>query len=227
MAADREHGTRPVEGEPGIEARIDRAMRRPWQYWYQDGLAEMAMGAIFAALGLAFLVQAWLPPGPFLTLVSMFGPVVAVIGVGLLARRIVSAVKLRLTYPRTGFVAYRKQRRNRLAARFALGLALGALVGSLAALPSLLVWIPAIIGLIIGGIHFCVAYRLDLPRFYLLAAASAALGTLVSLGRLGDLPGGAAYFVGIGLADVLSGALTLAAYLRSTRPPAEDADHGE
>ncbi len=227
MATDRGNRAGPVEGGPGIEARIDRAMRRPWQYWYVDGLAEMAMGAVFAALGLVFLVEARLPEGPVLTLVSMFGPLVSVLGVGLVGRRVVVAAKARLTYPRTGYVAYRRQGRNRLAARFALGLAIGALVGSLAALPSLQAWIPAIIGLIIGGVHFYLGFRLDLSRFYLLAAASAALGTLVSLGGFGDLPGGAAYFVGIGLADSLSGAITLGAYLRSTQPVAEAEDHGQ
>lgn len=221
MASDR------PRGEPRLEAQLGRAMRRPWQYWYQDGLGEIAMGAMFAALGLEFLLESRLPPGPLLTLVSMFGPLVAVLGMSLLARRVVGAVKARLTYPRTGYVAYRKRTGSRLAARLALGLAMGALVGTLAALPTLLVWIPAIIGLIIGAVHFYGAYRLDLPRFYLLAAASAALGTLVSLGTLGDLPGGAAYFIGIGLADILSGAVTLAAYLRSTQPPAEVEEHGQ
>jgi len=203
---------------------IAHATRRPWQYWYVDGLAEMAMGAIFAALGLVFLVESWLPPGPLLTLVSMFGPVAAVVGVGLAMRRIVSAVKERLTYPRTGYVAYRKPGSSHLATRFALGLAIGALVGTLAALPKLQMWIPAITGLAIGGAHFYLAHRVGLPRLYLLAAVSAVLGTLVSLGRLGDLPGGAAYFIGIGLADILSGAVTLINYLRSTQPTGEADD---
>lgn len=227
MASDRQNDTVRARGKPPVEAQIGRAMRRPWQYWYQDGLGEMAMGATFAALGLEFLLESRLPPGPFLTLLSMFGPLVAVLGAGLLAGRAVSAVKARLTYPRTGYVAYRKRTGSRLAARLALGLATGALVGTLAALPSLQAWIPAIIGLIIGGVHFYLAQRLDLPRFYLLAAASAVLGTLVSLGGFGDLPGGAAYFVGIGLANALSGAVTLGVYLRSTQPLAEAEDHGQ
>jgi hypothetical protein len=82
-------------------------------------------------------------------------------------------------------------------------------------------WIPAVIGLIIGAAQFLVGYRLDLPRFYLLAAASTVLGTLVSLGGLGSLPGGAAYFAGFGLVAILSGAWTLCAYLRAPASPGE------
>jgi hypothetical protein len=205
-----------------MQAQIDRAMRRPWRYWYEDGLAEMAMGAVFVALGVVFLLESWLAPGPILALVSMLGPVVAVLGASLLAQRAVRAVKARIVYPRTGYVAYRRDRSgSRLLRRFALGAGVGAVVGALAALPSLEVWVPAVIGLFVAGMLFYAGLRLDLSRFYLLAAASAVLGTLVSVGGLASLPGGAAYFAGFGLVSILSGAVTLCAYLRVAAPPSE------
>lgn len=208
-----------------MDTEIERATRRPWRYWYEDGLTEIGMGAIMVALGLVFLFETWLPAGPAHTLISMLGPLVAVVGVGLLAQRVIRAAKRRLTYPRAGYVAYRRQSGGRLAQRLALGVAVGALVGTFSALPSLEMWIPALIGLIIGGALLFGGHRLGLPRFYLLAAASTALGTLASLAGLGDLLGGAAYFVGFGLAAILSGAVTLRAFLGAVPFPGEAQEH--
>ncbi len=211
-----------------MDSQIDRAMRRTWRYWYEDGLAEMALGAMFAALGLVFLAETLLPPGPFQALLGMFGPLVAMLGVGWLSGRAVKAAKARITYPRTGYVAYRRQKRGlNLVKRFALGAAIGALVGALAALPALHSWTPAVMGLIMGAIAIYGGYRLDLARFYALGAVSIAIGVATSLASLGEISGGGAYFIGTGLALVLSGVLGLWTYLRVTQPPAEAKDYGQ
>lgn len=210
-----------------MESQIDRAMRRTWRYWYEDGLAEMALGCMFVALGLSFFVESVLPQGPWRAAWGMLAPLTAVVGTALLGNRAVKAVKARITYPRTGYVAYRRERRGRnWATRITLGFAVGALVGALAALPSLKVWVPAISGLIMGGVWTYLGQRLDLPRFYLLAAAAAILGTLVSLGGFDDLSAGALYYAGFGVLVVVWGSATLCAYLRSTQPPTEVEDCG-
>jgi hypothetical protein len=211
-----------------MKSQIDRAMRRPWRYWYEDGLAEMGAGAIFVVLGLCFYAQTLPLPQPLLLLVSMFGPLIAMIGVGKLADWAVKRLKARLTYPRTGYVAYRRERGGRRwLQRAALGAATGALVGALAALPALREWVPAATGTIIGAAFLYGGYRLELARFYLLAAVSIVIGTLVALSGLGDLWGGAVYFGSLGLATAISGGLALYNYCRATRPLAEGEGYAE
>jgi len=210
-----------------MESQIDRAMRRTSRYWYEDGLAEMAMGCIFAALGLVFFLQRALPPGPLQALCGMLGPLAAVVGVGLLGSRVLKVAKARITYPRTGYVAYRRMTASHRLQKAAMGGAIGALVATIAALPSLKVWVPAISGLIMGSVWVYLGHRLDLPRLYMLAAAAAVLGILVSLGGFDDLTAGALYFAGLGLAIVVSGAVTLGVYLRSTEPLAEEEGCGQ
>jgi len=209
-----------------MQPEIERAMRRPWQYWFEDGLPELALAAVFLTIGLSFYLETLLPPGPLPSLVGMLGPLVAVLGVGRLAGRAIQRVKARLTYPRTGYVAYRRERRaGRRLQKAALGAAVGALVGMLAALPALRAWVPAATGAIIGVAFLYGGYRLELARFYLVAAFSMACGTLVALARLNDSLSGAIYFAALSLALATSGACALAAYLRATQPLAEAEDH--
>ena len=206
---------------------VERAMRRPWRYWFEDGFAELALAAVFITIALAFYIETLLPPGPLPSLVGMLGPLVAVLGVGRLAGWAVQRVKARVTYPRTGYVAYRRERgAGRRLQKAALGAAVGALVGTVAALPALRAWVPAATGAIIGVAFLYGGYRLDLARFYLVAAFSMACGTLVSLARLNDSLSGAIYFAALSLALAISGACALAAYLRATEPLAEAEDHG-
>jgi len=210
-----------------MQADIERAMRRPWRYWFEDGLPDLALAAVFLTVALSFYLETLLPPGPLPSLVGVLGPLVAVLGVGRLAGWAVQRVKARMTYPRTGYVAYRREREaGRRLRKAALGAASGALVGTLAALPALRAWVPAMTGAIIGVAFLYGGYRLEMVRFHLLAAFSTACGTLVALARLSDSLSGAIYFAALSLALTVSGVGALAAYLRATEPLAEAEDHG-
>ncbi len=198
---------------------IDRDIQRSRQYWYDDGLTEIATGCILLAVGFLFLAEALgaIPSGA-----SSLGLIAVVFGGALAARRIVHRLKARITYPRTGYVRYRQpggRRRSRiLPGIVAAGMA--ALVAVLFLLaPLSLAWIPALDGFLIGAYLLYMAQNIGLGRFYLLACFSALAGSVVSLAGLGDILGSGVYFSAMGLAVVTSGAVTLLRYLRSTRPP--------
>ena len=144
---------------------------------------------------------------------------------GLLSRRMVAAGKDRLTYPRTGYVAYRKPKRS-----------LGWRAGILAMFVALmfvivarrvelaLSWLLLIEGLVIAAGMAYPAYKFGLLRFYGLACLSvlAALGAAAAT-HDADL-GNAIYFGVVAVGLLVSGGLTLVGYLRQTRPPEEDPD---
>ena len=207
---------------------IDRMMRRTWRYWYEDGLAEMAGGLIFLAIGLLFLFEAVSSPALWSAGLSSIGLPVVVIAGSWLASRVVGRLKSRLTYPRTGYVRYRRPRRRR-AVRVAVSAGVtGALVAFLLAMaPASRAWIPTLQGVLIGTSFFYLGYTADLTRFYILGALSVLVGVAASLVGLGDVPGSAAYFTGVGLALVGSGTCALRAYLRATAPLAEVEEHGQ
>ena len=86
---------------------VEKIQRRTYRYWYEDGLADLGAGWVFALLGILFLLQALAPAGPLAGISAILLPLV-VIGGGLLARWAIAGLKARITYPRTGYVSYRQ-----------------------------------------------------------------------------------------------------------------------
>jgi len=84
---------------------VDRAMRRPEAYWYEDGLGEVATGLCGLLLALAFLVDG-LGRAPFENFVPISMMALALTGYWL-GRTGVRAAKARWVFPRTGAIRYR------------------------------------------------------------------------------------------------------------------------
>lgn len=199
---------------------LERVGRRGLQYWYDDGLVEMAIGCLSVALGLLFLAEALAPRG---SLPVNFVLLVLVAGGILITNWVVKVLKARITYPRTGFVQYRRPPRT-APRRVLVGLLASAVsvlvaVGLTSTAPASLAWIPMMQGVVIGLSILYLGYSVGLGRFYALAAASLALGTGVSAAGLGDTLGNGVYFLSMGLLVLVSGGITLRRYLLSTRPP--------
>lgn len=201
-----------------MSEHLDKLMQRARQYWYSDGLAELIGGGLFLLVGLYFYIQAILPPESLLANLLAPGLMLLIIGGGLVARRILQALKSRLTYPRTGYVAYPTPGRWRRIATALVAMVMAGLISSIFSLwPVSLTWIPAFSGLVIGMATLYYGHRLGLVRFYLLAVYSALLGMGASLSGWSEGFALAAYYGLMAPALMLSGLLTLRAYLRATR----------
>ena len=199
---------------------LDQTIKRTRQYWYVDGLAEIAFGGLCLFLGLYFFAKDSMPSGSTIGFVLDVGFVVLVVGYGVLAGRILKAVKMRLTYPRTGYVSYPHSKGKRRRTTFIIGMIIGALIGvTFATAPASLNWIPAINGLLVGGAWLFLANKIGLPRFYAMALLSALLGIGISIAGLGDMFGLAVYYLVTSLIMLVFGGFTLYTYLRDTQPP--------
>ena len=199
---------------------LDQTIKRTRQYWYVDGLAEIAFGGLCLLLGLYFFTRAASPSGSAIGFILDVGFVILVVGYGFLAGRILKAVKTRLTYPRTGYISYSHSKVKKRRTTAIIGVIIGAVLGvTFSAAPASLDWIPAINGLLIGGAWLFVAYKIGLPRFYAMALLSALLGIGISIAGLGDRLGLAVYYLATSLIMLALGGFTLYAYLRDTQPP--------
>ncbi|MSP11656.1 MAG: hypothetical protein EXR62_01730 [Chloroflexi bacterium] len=202
---------------------IDKMVQRVNRYWYEDGIGEIFAGFLLVLIGLTFWLQGIVPSGSPLAAVSALAFPVVVIGGMWIGNRLVKGVKNRLIYPRTGYVSY--QRPNSGSSRWLTGV-IGAFMAALVALlfvtyPISLLWLPALQGLLVGIFLIYLGNKVNLIRFYLLAAISTLIGAILSLHGVGDPMGSAAYFACMGIVLATSGGGALYRYFQQTRPLSE------
>ncbi len=207
---------------------IEKIEKRTVQSFYDDGLNEIALGLIFLLLGGYFFAQAAIPEGSPLNPVFSALFVLVIMSSGFLVNRFIRYFKRRITYARTGYVAFKKKEPSpkRRAAVMIVG---GLMGGSLAALyilsPSLKALFPALNGLLFAVAVLLIANKVGVVRFYVLAAASAVIGVAVTAAGVGDIKGVSLYYGLFGAAVTLSGLAALVVYLRkSPRPERENTD---
>ncbi len=201
-----------------IEQRVKR-------YWYSDGIGEMMGGVMFFLLAVYFSLQQYLGDESFIGGMLQAGFVLLLIGGMFVSRRVISIVKARITYPRTGYVEYRTNSGNAVLMRI-LAMFTAMIVASISILVvrrfDSIDAMVAVTGLLVAVI-FAVKQGLTsgLGRFYFMSALSIVLGGVLSVS---GFPRGynLGLFYGLmGLAFVISGGLTLKSYLRENPLPTE------
>jgi len=201
---------------------IDSLQQHTKQYWNIDGLAEIAIGGFFLLFSLNFFGIVLLPNGPVRIILGIAGTPLLVILAIWVGKRAVEALKIRLTYPRTGYIAYQQPPKKR---RW-IALAIGAVITGLLLLliyifnPGTGAWMPLVDGIFLGLLLLLI--NRGFLRFYLLAAASFLSGLLLAYANAAGNLGHAAFYGLMGTALVLSGLLTLRAYLYKNPQMTED-----
>ena len=193
------------------EQQLERIRRQTQRYCYEDGFVEMALGGIFivTSLGLALLASlegtaVWIAGLVWLLLVF---------GVGYLVSQTVQSLKERITYLRTGYVAYNESQKGGL--WLEIGAALGLIV--LAALFSdLLEDNPSVFyGLILAISVGIIGYQIGLWRMYIGAVVAIGMGILLAIGDASAVISSMAPFAAGGLTLVITGLLALRNYLQA------------
>ena len=204
---------------------VEKIERRTVRSFYDDGLFEVAFGLIFLVLGAYFFAETALPAGSALraALSALF--VLVIISAGFIVNRVVRFLKVRITYPRTGYVAFKTKERSPRR-RLASGIT-GALVGAgtaalLGLSPSARTHLPVINGLVLALVAFFVARKAGVVRLYALAAVSVIAGFAVTAAGVGDMRGVTVVYAVFGASLIVSGLAALVVYLRrSPRPEPE------
>ncbi len=204
-----------------MKDELRKSQLRTIQYFFADGSFEFALGLLCLILAVFFYTETHLQ-GWFSAVID--GSLVLVmIGGVWLVNRLIRLLKQRLTYPRTGYVAYRRNKGVNRGWRMLGGLAAGGLVGGFGAvlinsphagIDVLPVFTSAAICLVLG----ITGWRASVPRLYLLAGLNLVTGILLGLAGLGNYNGVAMYYLAASLLLLVSGGLTLWRYLRDTRP---------
>jgi hypothetical protein len=201
-----------------VEQRVNR-------YWYSDGLAEILGAGMFILLGIYFAAQDFLGPDSAWSGILQVSLVLILIGGAFVSRRSINSLKTRLTYPRTGYVEYRvneKERRSRLALVFLLAFSVSALTVAFVAIFKSFDSMVAVTGVVVGMILVLLRAKASgLARFYVLGAISFVLGLVISASGLSNGYALGLYYASMGVCFLVSGGLTLMHYLHENPLPLE------
>ncbi len=207
---------------------LNKTHLRAIQYWFEDGIVEIAVGVLFLLLAGYFYVDATQPDSLLANLLGGLFVLLLVSG-WYLVGWIIKLLKERLTYPRTGYVAFRRDKNSQKPVRLALALSVGALMAAMFATLALnppmgLNFMPLGSGLVMALVFGLIGYRTALPRFYLLAAFGLVLGAGLGLSQIGNGLGMTAIYALMALALIGTGLVILSRYLRQNPAPAEASD---
>jgi hypothetical protein len=191
---------------------IDKYVKKTNRYYYDDGLVEMIVGFLFTGVGTALLLVLNLDMSSFLNALLLLVITALVIGGAFLIRRMVLRLKERITYSRSGYVAFQQDESDR--GRWFLLVAVAMLFVTLIFLPETFNQIQFMVGSMLAAVLIYLGYRLNLRRFYALGIACLLIGVATTIWIDDEFMGTAVALVGCGLVLLLSGGLTFAFYLR-------------
>ncbi len=201
---------------------IKDAIQQTRRYWYVDGLTELATGALLVVVGVFFIILGMIVPSTFANWLNGLGlPALILVG-GIAGRWAVNRLKERLTYPRTGYVAFRQPRVGLKLLTIVVGMMV-AVILAVAIFQLKYTWLvnatPAVMSAIMIAL---VGQRFGLRRFYWLAGYTLLLSLPLALLQVSDKFVVAIFIGGCGLGFLVSGGLTLRNYLNTTQPASKD-----
>jgi hypothetical protein len=202
-----------------MENDLKKIERRPIRYWFEDGIYEMAIGAAWTCIGFYFYVYAWIPRRSVLHAFWGIGGFLLIFFGFRLVNKALRALKQKWTYPRTGYVSYRRPKKKRFSLVGALaGGATPLIVGLFKSVlfPRLesISWYALIGGFLFAAIYIWAGLKTDIPRFFVLALISGVAGVVLSVSGLGEMPALGGLMGILGASQIISGAIAFRRHLR-------------
>ena len=203
---------------------IENIIRNTRKYWYVDGLSEIAGGLVIFLTGLTYwLVYGMADSSTKNFLLILAPPAVILLGASQV-RKILPQLKEKLTYPRSGYLTFKKPNRTIRVKRAVFAGLLSAIISATAVmvlngLPQR--FIPLFSSFLLTLFSIYIGYQVAVPRFYLTGFLILMLGSIISwINPTGALPF-MLLFSGMGIIWIISGLITLFLYLRNTQPMPE------
>jgi len=196
-----------------MSKQINDFIRQTYQYFYIDGLPELSSGSMYLVTGGWLAVMTRVESSTLAA--GLVGLALAPIILGgiYLQNRLLRHLKEQITFLRTGYVSYRRERRD---SRRWIVIAVALL------LPFILIFLPEqwqdlplVIGVILGSVHIYLGYRLGIKRFYMEGAFAVFLGIVSAISLDDEVLGAAIIFLGAGIVLMVAGGLTLRHYLQT------------
>lgn len=203
---------------------LERIEKRTIQYWFEDGIFEISLGVFLLLLALVFLGFTLAPRGSTLNFVLGVGFLPAFLLGAWIMKKLTRYLKEKLTYPRTGYVSYRKQPAGKRRARAVIVGGMAAMLASLSALVFShryggFAIFPVVSGLAFGLALGFIALRSGLARVAGVAVLSALAGVLLGLAGWPEMKALTVFYAVLAVALIVSGLAGCRLYLRRNPIP--------
>ncbi len=189
---------------------------RPQRYWTVDGLPELVMGFLWILWGVVFLIPEILPKGdwtkPFWSIAPFF-----LAGSGFAATWLTKRLKARYTFPRTGYVEWKKPKMEHNLSAALLGFVVAAALGvgiAMSRANDLADFIAPATGILFSAGFLFAGRRFQLPMYVWLAGASLVIGGLLYPFHLG-MQSLHWLLIGVGAATTAAGFLRLRSFMKA------------
>jgi hypothetical protein len=201
-----------------VEQRVKR-------YWFSDGIGELAGGGMFLLLAAYFGIPQFLGENNLLSVILQSSLVLVMLVDIFLVRWLVTVLKTRLTFPRTGYVEYRVDKNQALRRRIltmAFAMVMAFLMVLLARSIQVVDSTVFVTGIVVGVVFVILRGKsFGVQRFYFLGAISMVVGILLSFSGLSSGYSLAAFYGVMGIVVMVSGGMVLFRYLRENPLPTE------
>jgi len=203
-------------------AEVEQRIKR---YWFSDGIGELAGGGMFLLLAAYFGIPQFLGENNLLSVILQSSLVLVMVAGIFVVRWLVTVLKTRLTYPRTGYVEYRVDKKHAIRIR-TLAMAFAMVIAFLMVLLARSIQIVdstvLVTGVVVGVVFVILRGKsYGVQRFYLLGAISVVIGIALSFSGLPNGYSLAAFYGLMGLGVMISGGWVLFRYLKNNPLPTE------
>ena len=204
-----------------MSEKVDAYVKQTFRYFYDDGLVELMIGVFFMLVGGVLLATQLWNQMLILNLIMVISLIVVIVGGVSLLNMIIRNLKQRVTYPRTGYVAYKNEVDKR--SNSVVWVAVLLLITASLFLPAAFAQMQFMVGGVLAAMLCFLGYRMNSWRFYMLAVGTFGLTVVVSLSSPQEVAGTALIFLGVGCLLLLSGGVVLVRYLQQ-HPVVENGD---
>ncbi len=192
--------------------QMDDMVKRTYRYFYVDGLVEAATGLLFLLIGLVLLGWINLEEGGWVQITAVIALPIVILGGTFFIKYVVNNLKERITYQRTGYVAYREDEPAK--GRWIVIALAFAMPAILLLLPDSLNSMSTMQGALLGVILAAIGYRVSVTRFYVFGAIAFTIGVTVAFVVQNEILGSVITFAVTGGAMFLLGIIVFLNYLR-------------
>ena len=199
--------------------------RRPQRYWNADGIPELLMGILWMVWGAAWLIGERIPRGGLYDAFWLFTPAALVLS-GVAAVWATRRLKAHITFPRTGYVAWREPSRATRIAAGAISMVTAAILAGIVVKArnggATNQMAAPILSVIVSLAFLVAAIRQHAPHYLALAGIAVALGIAFGVANAGWESANWLFLL-IGAAAAAVGGVRLALFVRSHPRRAEAA----